>query len=170
MFKFIIGVCRRPMWSTGLFSETQICADWIVRCDIVTLGRDRCWQTSNIGLTIPGNFIWNPLQISCEIWQISINPLQISWNPPENLINQISQHKLFSFMECSGKAMSQDFMKSAGFHEICPDFVRSTWFYKNLEIWAFAWSPNIGLLKMKDQQSLINHLILEHSHKLDLIL
>ena len=60
----------------------------------------------------------------CEIWQIS-------WNPPKNLINQITQQKLFSFMECSGKAMSldctwnppdftwnlPDFMKSAEFHE-----------------------------------------------------
>ena len=31
-----------------------------------------------------------------EIWQIS-------WNPPKNLINQITQQKLFSFMQCSGE-------------------------------------------------------------------
>ena len=48
---------------------------------------------------------------------ISWNPTDFMWNPPENLTNQIIQQKLFSFMECSGKAMSQDFMKSAGFHE-----------------------------------------------------
>ena len=60
-------------------------------------------------------------QISHEIWQISADFMKfggfqwISWNPPENLINQITQRKLFSFMECSGKAMSQDFMKSAEF-------------------------------------------------------
>ena len=41
----------------------------------------------------------------------------IRWISPENLINQIIQQKLFSFLECSGKAMSQNFMKSAGFHE-----------------------------------------------------
>ena len=40
----------------------------------------------------------------------------ISRNPLANLINQIIQEKLFSFMQCSGKAMSQDFMKSAEFH------------------------------------------------------
>ena len=90
----------------------------------------------NIGVTIPGNW-------SFEIWRIS-------WNPPKNLINQITQQKLFfSFMECSGKAMSLDLtwnlpdftksarfhVKSAGFHEIR----RISW------IWAFGWSPSIGL-------------------------
>ena len=54
--------------------------------------------------------------ILCEIQQISHEICWISWNLPENLINQIIQEKLFSFMECSGKAMSQDFMKSTGFH------------------------------------------------------
>ena len=37
------------------------------------------------------------------------NPADFMWNPPANLINQIIQEKLFSFMECSGKAMSHDF-------------------------------------------------------------
>ena len=35
--------------------------------------------------------------------------MRISWNPPENLINQIIQEKLFSFMEYMGKAISHDF-------------------------------------------------------------
>ena len=41
--------------------------------------------------------------------------MRISWNPHENLIglNQITQQKILSFMECSGKAMSHDF------NEIC---------------------------------------------------
>ena len=41
----LVGVCRTPMWSTGLFSESKICAEWIAmtwhdvtscRCDVVT--------------------------------------------------------------------------------------------------------------------------------------
>ena len=57
--------------------------------------------------------------ISHEIWQISWNPADFMWNPLANLINQIIQEKLFSFMQCSGKAMSQDFTKSTTFHKIC---------------------------------------------------
>ena len=65
-----------------------------------------------------------------EIRRISCEIQQISWNPPKNLKNQITQQKLFSFMQCSGKAMSLDsheirrilwnppnFMKSAGFRK-----------------------------------------------------
>ena len=62
-----------------------------------------------------------------EIQQISHEIQQISWNPLADLINQIIQEKLFSFVQCRGKAMSQDFMK------ICqifmwnpPDFERPT--------------------------------------------
>ena len=44
-------------------------------------------------------------QISHEIQWISCENLLA------NLINQIIQEKLFSFMQCSGKAMSQDFTK-----------------------------------------------------------
>ena len=39
------------------------------------------------------------------------------WNPPTKLINQIFQEKLFSFMECCGKAVSCFHMKSAGFRK-----------------------------------------------------
>ena len=56
---------------------------------------------------------WNPADFS-RFHEIL---LRILWNPPENLINQIIQQKLFTFMKCSGKVMSQDFMKSARFHE-----------------------------------------------------
>ena len=66
-----------------------------------------------------------------EIWQISRNPADFMWNPPTKLINQIFQEKLFSFMECCGKAMSCFHMKSAGFHEIC-------WISQNLD---FMWNP-----------------------------
>ena len=48
-----------------------------------------------------------------EIRRISREIQRTSWNPPKNLINQITQQKLFSFMQCSGKAMSLDS------HEIC---------------------------------------------------
>ena len=84
------------------------------------------------------DFIWNPVDFTyfmksdgfhVKFCQISHKIQQISWNPPANLINQIIQEKLFSVMECSGKAMSHDFMKSGRFHEICqilwnqPDFM-----------------------------------------------
>ena len=35
---------------------------------------------------------------------------------PGNLINQLTEHKLFSFMVCREEAMSQVFMKTGGFH------------------------------------------------------
>ena len=59
--------------------------------------------------------------ISRFLW----NPAYFMWNPPANLINQIFQQKHFSFMEYSGKAMSQDFVKSAGFREM----------------WQISWNP-----------------------------
>ena len=46
-----------------------------------------------------------------EIWQISCE-IHL-----QKLINQIFQEKLFSFMECCGKAMSCFHMKSAGFRK-----------------------------------------------------
>ena len=50
----------------------------------------------------------------------------ISWNPPENLINQVIQEKLFTSMECSGKAMSQDFTWNLlDFTWNLPDFMKS---------------------------------------------
>ena len=64
-----------------------------------------------------------------EICQISWNPPDFTWNLPDFMnvsfcvmikyrsffrkTNQITQQKLFSFMQCSGKAMSLDS------HEIC---------------------------------------------------
>ena len=56
---------------------------------------------------------WSPK--SSHSW----NLVDFTWNPPTKLINQIFQEKLFSFMECCGKAMSCFHMKSAGFHKIC---------------------------------------------------
>ena len=58
---------------------------------------------------------WNPADF---MW-ISQNLVDFTWNPPTKLINQIFQEKLFSFMECCGKAMSCFHMKSTGFHKIC---------------------------------------------------
>ena len=49
-----------------------------------------------------------------KIWQISCRFHEIHL---KTFINKITQQKLFSFMECSGKAMSQDFTKSAGFRK-----------------------------------------------------
>ena len=59
-------------------------------------------------------YTWRSRKSSCS-WNLP----DFTWNPLANLINQIIKEKLFSFMQCSGKAMSQDFMKSSGFHEIC---------------------------------------------------
>ena len=77
--------------------------------------------------------------ISCEIRQISCTFRQISWNPPENLINQIIQEKLVSFMECRGRLCLMisheihqisrnllDFMKSATKDQQLPEMVRPT--------------------------------------------
>ena len=41
------------------------------------------------------------------------------WFSLGNLINQLIQHKSFSFMVCWGKAMYQNSMKTAAFHENC---------------------------------------------------
>ena len=63
----------------------------------------------------PADFTWNPPNF---VW-ISIGGFCVDfrWNPPTKLINQIFQEKLFSFMECCGKAISCFHMKSAGFRK-----------------------------------------------------
>ena len=102
--------------------------------------------------------------ISSEIWQISQNPVDFIWNPPTNFTNQIIQEKLFSFMECCGKATSYFHMKStrlhvkfAGFHEICqiskdqlPGMVSPMFYMVNFISWCpvLQWSWTFLILAL----------------------
>ena len=97
-----------------------------------------------------------------------------------NLINQLIQDKSFSFIVCLGKAMSDDSMKTAAFHENCSFSVKTcrfssyTWWSPKSSQWKalrFSWKPavfmkSVAVFTEKWQFSLgnlINQLIQDKS-------
>ena len=111
-------VCASKVVSCSLWNQNY----WFVHLFVIYAHRAQIMIT-DIHCTYFGIFVhFIGLSFSKDLYLTTqkAHNLDFTWNPPENLINQIIQEKLFSFMECSGKAMSHhstwnlpDFMKSA---------------------------------------------------------
>ena len=87
----------------GIMSHGGIClpvTPWLAQC-VPQFEEHRRYHSWQLVFQNPVDFTWKSGRFH-EIQWISCEIQWISWNPPKNLINQITQQKLFSFMQWEG--------------------------------------------------------------------